>query len=149
MMSGLLIALRCYSGVVRDIMASGVLVHFEDLAYSIGRLNQNIQGLSLDKLKELTTTLAEAEELVGHIDEVKLAGVLNAWKIPAEQANETLLMLVNTARATGININLLTDEMTRSGPAMRELGYSARRTRRRSSGWWPSRARRASASCKA
>lgn len=116
-------AFERFGAVVRDIMASGAVVHFEDVADSIGRLNQNIQGLSTEQLKELTTTFAEAEELVGHIDETKFAGILNAWKIPAGQANDALTMLTNTARATGINFNELTGEMTKAGPAMRELGY--------------------------
>lgn len=116
------------SGAVREIMASGAVVHFDDVADSIGRLNQNIKGLSTGQLKELTTTFAEGEELVGKIDETKFAGIINAWKIPGAEANETLTMLVNTARATGVNINLLTDEMTRSGPSFRDLGYNAQQT---------------------
>lgn len=112
----------------REIMASGAVVHWDDVTSAIGRLNTNIQGLDLSQLKELTTTFAEAEELVGNIDETKFAGVLNAWKIPAEDADEALTKLVNTARATGTNINALTDEMTRSGPAMRSLGYNMEQT---------------------
>lgn len=116
------------SASVRDIMASGAVVHFDDVADSIGRLNSNIAGLDLTHLKELTTTFAEAEELVGHIDETKFAGIVNAWNIPGAQANETLLMLTNTVRATGVDINTLTDEMIRSGPAMRSLGFDAETT---------------------
>lgn len=116
------------SAAVRDIMASGAVVHFKDVAESIGRLNANIKGLDTTQLKELTTTLAEAEELVGHIDTTKFAGILNAWNVPAGEANETLTMLVNTARATGIEFNTLADEMQRIGPAMRELGYNTEDT---------------------
>jgi hypothetical protein len=118
-------AIEKYAGAVRDIMASGAVVHFEDVAENIGRLSANISGLDMSHLKELTTTLAEADELVGHIDATKFAGILNAWDLDGKQANETLTMLVNTARQTGIEFNMMTDEMTRVGPAMRELGYDA------------------------
>lgn len=113
---------------VRDIMASGAIVHLDDVASAIGRLNTNIGNLSSEQLKELTTNFATLEELVGKVDPTKFAGVINAWGIGGDAANETLTQLGNTARITGVDMNKLMSEMEQVGPSMRAFGYSAQQT---------------------
>jgi len=113
---------------VREIAASGAVANVDDVASAIGRLNTNIRGLSGDQLKELTTNFAVAEQLVGHIDPTQIAGIFNAFKVAPGDTAEELTRLVNAARATGIGINSLTQEMTTSGPAMRKLGYNIDQT---------------------
>lgn len=113
------------TNATREIAASGEVANMDSVAAAIGRLNANIKGLSSDQLKELTITFAQAEEIAGHIDPTKFAGIINAFKIEPGDAAEELTKLVNAARATGISVDALTDEMIHSGPAMRQLGYDA------------------------
>lgn len=109
----------------RDIMNDGALLGFDDVATAIGRISSNIANLDTTQLKEFTSELATMEELFPNIDETKIAGVLTAWKVPADQALDMLTKLGNMAIATGEPINQLTNTMQQVGPAMRYFGYSA------------------------
>ena len=120
--------LEKFTGDVRDIMASGAIVHFDDVASAIGRVDSNLKNMDTTQLKDFTTQLATAEEVVGHIDPTKMVGVLNAWGVGADGAAEMMNKLVNIAIKTGEPIDQLTNEMQQVGPAMRTFGYSVDQT---------------------
>lgn len=113
------------SEALRELAASGAVTSFGAAADAIGQLDAAIKGLSLDQLKNLTKEFTDAEALVGKIDPAKFSAILQAFNVPAEQADATLEHLVNTARAGAVPFNTLADALARSGPTMKALGFDA------------------------
>jgi hypothetical protein len=124
-----------YMDAIKAIGASGAVEDLKDVADSIGLLGQRLSdlndgaGLTQQQLQELATTFAQGEELLGYklnVDAVTSA--LNDFEIPADQVNDTLLTLVNTARLTGSNFNDLMGQVSTGGPVFQSLGYDLAQT---------------------
>jgi hypothetical protein len=113
--------------VTQQIAESGAVVSLKDVSESIGLINQRIQGLNNDQLRELTTTVALADEVFhGAGPNVNyLTQALNAFDIAAADANMTTIELVNASRASGQPINQMLMAMIQLGPAFRQMGYDA------------------------
>lgn len=113
--------------VTQQIAESGAVVSLQDVSESIGLINQRIQGLNNDQLRELTTTVALADEVFhGAGPNVNyLTQALNAFDVAAGDANETTIELVNASRASGQPLNQMLMAMIQLGPAFREMGYDA------------------------
>jgi hypothetical protein len=128
--------LRSYMGILRDMAASGGLANFQDAADAIGLLGQRLSGLgdgaglSNDQLRELTTTLAQADELLGgtKINVDNLTAAFNDFGVAPEHANDELTTLVNISRLTGDNINGLLQNVDNLGPVLQSLGYDLDQT---------------------
>ena len=125
--------LQDYLGIVRDIAASGDLVHFKDVAAVVGELNQRLSGLNggmgmtREQVTELATTLAEGNELLGDtkINVDNLTAAFNSFDVRAEDTNRVLTEFINIARMTGANINELTQDIDTISPALQAMGFSA------------------------
>jgi len=121
-----------YLTIVQDIAASGDLVHFKDVANVVGELSQRLSvlndgaGLTNAQLKELATTLAEGNELLGDtkINVDNFSAALTSFNIPAEKANDELTMMINLERMTGIAINDLTHDLDATSIAWNDMGYN-------------------------
>jgi SLT domain-containing protein len=125
--------LKDYLGMVRDIAASGDLVHFKDVAAVVGELEQRLAGLSggagltRQQVTQLATTLAEGNELLGDtkINVDNLTAAFNSFDVPAERTNQVLTEFINMARMTGADINELTRDIDTISPALQAMGFSA------------------------
>jgi hypothetical protein len=113
--------------VTQQIAESGAVVSLKDVSESIGLINQRIQGLNNDQLRELTTTVALADEVFhGAGPNVNyLTQALNAFDVAAGDANMTTIELVNASRASGQPLNQMLMAMIQLGPAFRQMGYDA------------------------
>jgi hypothetical protein len=124
--------LNKYVDVVRDIATSGDLVHFRDVAQIVGELNQRLSGLnegaglSRQQLINLSTAVAEANELLGdiHINVDLFTGALNDFNVKAEDTTKELTFVANLARETGADFNTMSEDVDQVAPAMLALGYS-------------------------
>lgn len=118
--------------LTQEIMGSGAVDHFDDVANSIARFQRGL-GLTGPALRDFTETYAAMAELVGSISPTNIAGVLNAYKASDMKAasdgvydySEQLTRFTNIIRATGGNAESMVDSMIRVGPAMRALGYDS------------------------
>jgi hypothetical protein len=124
-----------YLNTVKDIAASGAVENIHDVTDSIGLLGQRLSdldggaGLTQQQLQELATTFAQGTELLGYklnVDAVSAA--FNDFEVPAEQTNDELLTLVNTARLTGSNFNDLMQQVNAGAPTFQALGYTLDQT---------------------
>jgi hypothetical protein len=122
--------LEGYLGVVKDVAASGDLVHFKDVAAVVGELSQRLSGLNngagvtREQVTELATTLAMGNELLGDtkINVDNLTAAFNSFDVPAEKTNQVLTEFINIARMTGADINDLTADIDTISPALQALG---------------------------
>jgi hypothetical protein len=121
-----------YLGVVREIASSGLVLNFQDVAQVVGELGQRLSGLdnnvgvTRDQLRELATTVAEGNELLGniHINIDALTAAFNQFGVPASKTNELLTEFINISRLTGASINDVLHDVEGAGPAFQDMGFS-------------------------
>jgi hypothetical protein len=121
-----------YLNMVRDIAASGDLVHFKDVADVVGELGQRLGvldggvGLTNAQIQELATTLAEGNELLGDtkINVDNLTAAITSFNIEGSKANDFLTYMINLARETGVSINDLNHDLDATAGAWQALGYN-------------------------
>lgn len=124
--------MREYLGIVQEIGASGLVLHFRDVAQVVGELGQRLSGLdggvglTKDELKELAITVAEGQELLGNIkiniDDMTAA--FNQFQVPASKVNGLMVEFINISRMTGTDINKIFHDVEAAGPSFSELGLS-------------------------
>lgn len=114
-------------GMVRDIMGSGAIDTFDDVATTIGRFARTM-NLAGPELRAFTENYAALAEMIGSQNAVDIAGIMKAYNVPYEESADQLTKLGNITRGLGGDANRLIDAMIRSGPAMRSLGYDASST---------------------
>ena len=112
---------------IREIMASGAVDHFADVENSIGRFSRAL-NLSGEDLTDFTQMYAAAVELLGNFDPTNTAGIMRAFDVNPDEMAEKLQQLTNIVRDTGGEMGRIQDQMIRSGPAFRELGYGISET---------------------
>ncbi len=125
-----------YLGIVQEIGASGLVLHFKDVAQVVGELSQRLDGLdhgaglTRNQLKELATTVAESNELLGgiHINIDGLTAAFNSFDVPASRTTELLTEFTNISRMTGADINTMIHDIEASGPAFQDLGFDIEQT---------------------
>ena len=100
---------------VREIMASGAIVHFDDVTDSLGRF-QRALPLAGEQLTEFTKTYASMSELIGATSPTNIAGMLNAFT-PSDAAkaklydySDELTKFTNIVRATGGQTQTMVDQ---------------------------------------
>ena len=112
---------------IREIMASGAVDHFADVENSIGRFSRAL-NLSGEDLTDFTQMYAAAVELLGNFDPTNTAGIMRAFEVNPDEMAAKLQQLTNIVRDTGGEMGRIQDQMIRSGPAFRELGYGITET---------------------
>jgi hypothetical protein len=128
--------LENYVGIVREIAASGDLVHFKDVAEVVGELGQRLMplnngmGLTRDEVGELASTLAEANELLGDtkINVDNMTAAFNSFNVKGEGTNQMLVEFVNMARMTGADINELFKDAEIVSAPLQTMGLNLRDT---------------------
>jgi len=121
-----------YLDMVRNIAASGDLVHFKDVADIVGELGTRLSGLgngaglTNQQIEQLATTLAEGNELLGDtkINVDNLTAAFNAFNVQPEKTNEELTILINLVRESGAAVNDLLRDLDATSPAWQALGFS-------------------------
>lgn len=128
--------LQYYLGVTKEIAESGLVLHFKDVAQVVGELSQRLDGLNgnmgltREQLKELATTVAEGNELLGNI-KINIDGLtaaFNSFGVSAQDTSELLTEFVNISRRTGADINSVIHDVEASGPAFQDLGFNIEET---------------------
>jgi hypothetical protein len=110
--------------IVKQLGAEGV-PNLEVVSKSIGQISTRLGELNPEQLKEFMKTYAGFSELLGTAPSAEtLTGVMNAFKVPTEDANKALTELGNTAIAAGIPINELLMQMGRGDVGLAAFGFN-------------------------
>jgi hypothetical protein len=111
--------------IVKQLGSEGT-PNLEVVSKNIAQVHARLSELDDTQLKEFMKTLAQVSELAGGAapNVQDLTGVLNAFNIPTEQANQTLIELGNIARGAAVPLNQLVTQMSTGGAAAaRSFGY--------------------------
>lgn len=116
--------LEHYLEITQRILASGDIVHIEDVAAAIGVVGDRIHGLNDEQLAEFTTTVAQAEELLGKFNVGQAVSALNQWGIEGEAAQGKFAGLVHIAQDAKMPFDTLTAQLQQMGPILQDFGVS-------------------------
>lgn len=120
--------LENYMTVVQQILASGDIVHMNAVVEAIGIIGDRMDGIDNSQLREFTTIVAQAQELLGDIDVSQMVAILNQWGVSADEAAGKFAGLVHVAQETKIPFDVLTRQLMQSGPILQEFGLNMENT---------------------
>lgn len=116
--------LENYMGVVQDILASGDIVHMNDVVSAIGIIGDRMENITNPQLREFTTIVAQSQELLGKLDVAQAIAALNQWGIASDEAAGKFTGLVHVAQETKAPFDVLTRQMIQSGPILQQFGLN-------------------------
>jgi hypothetical protein len=120
--------LQNYLNVTQQILASGDIVHLEDVASAIGVISDRVEGINNDQLREFTTLVAMSEELIGKVNVTRLTGALNEWGIGADQVSEKYQGLIDIVQDSKMPMDTLTNQLVQLGPVLQDFGLNLDQT---------------------
>lgn len=120
--------LERYLEITQKILASGDIVHMEDVANAIGVVGDRLHGVSDEQLAEFTTKVAQAEELLGKFNVGQAVSALNQWGVEGEAAIGKFAGLVHVAQDAKMPFDVLTRQLQQMGPIMQDFGVSLDQT---------------------
>lgn len=120
--------LENYMRVTQQILASGDIVHMNDVVDAIGIIGDRMDNIDNTQLREFTTLTAQAQELLGNFNVAQMVATLNQWGVSSADAAKKTAGLVHVAQDTKIPFDVLNRQLIQSGPILQEFGLNLDQT---------------------